>query len=476
MSVQHHDTLGLSGGIDYDPSYNKDFYVDGVSGDDTRDGLTIATCIKTIAQLYKLIPTNLWGGGKIRVHLAGTGGSTPFVTPTTRQTYDIDQLYVGGGAAVVNPVVFRGPQMIRATLAAGPSTAALDNPACVDRVDETNAHNAAGLRSKLLFTAAVPNWNAHEMGPPTGGAGIGKSLFIRVSRGANERYAEIPIADNGKDWIIVDCIDPSTDPILPTDTVEIVQPSVLIEGQTIYGGGARILDIRGYGSVIPSLAALVTADQGCTFERIAFYDTFCEASGISLDRCQMLAGAFAQCVFTGQTLIVNCAGDNVDFNGANAGNGHVVVYPWSRPDSATSPGLPQTGVEGAFRSLDISNGAYYLALQSLGCYFSSSSGIRVRGRASIFEQDGTNPYVGGKNSTAYGINADNGGTAKIRGGINTTITGTTNNLVCEGTAVAYGVGAGQFQQAGAGNYNGNVHKTTIDAAGSPQGRFSQITV
>jgi len=490
-----------SEGLCTDPTTDIDLWVDDARGADpgiSGRGQSPAGASAAAVKQAKLYPMRLidfihryaqryMPPGRLRVHLAGTGGTDPWIAPTSRQTYSRDQLIAGGDIGLRNPQVYRGPMMIRATLATGASHGvALDAAPPAALIDETGGGAALGQRLKLLFTAAAPAWTAQDMGPSA------KNCFLRVSRtvgGVTEkRWPEIPIADNGADFIILDLGTTQAAALfadlLATDAVEIVWPSVLIQGATNWGGGVKALQIIGRGTTQPALAALAFGDQGHTFERIAFGDVFAKGDGLSFDRCQFIGAVLGTLLAGDGDLLVNCSCGNVQKVGRSISP---LLTPSSRPDSATDPALPAPYVQAMVRQLEVGNAesaiGHFCASGVLSAYRSAADGIRVTGSGSSFWQNASGgapcDYLGGDNNTGVGVAVSYGGRAMIRGISGgaapdlTTVKGGAGDLqLSSGGAVAYGIGAKAFEEVI--GYAGNLHGMGGSTAAVPVGDFAQI--
>lgn len=464
LGVEDNDSSGAATG-----AVDLDIYIDGVNGSDSNNGLSKSAPLATLAGYFAMAGTNLPVGSTIRVHLAGTGGADPWVTPATPQVYDQDVIILPTGGFFSSALVFRGPQnMVPATLATGPTSGVALDPVPARVVDETGAANPAGYRTELLFTAVppVPLWTAHDLGPRAKGA------FVRIRRGADKRYFELPIADNTTNTIIVDSLNIVGD-LLATDTVEIVVPGAEIRGATVFGGMRGVV-IYGDGGCPIAVSA---TDQGFTFERLKINVRMVLARMVSFDRCQFVSapggfeapgGLEALSVSQGGSAFVQLCSAIGRGPQISVGGRHIDFDILSRPDSASDPSAAMVNMPtvalmtvGPF---SISSGVAQFR-RVLSAYGSPAAGIDVRAHGTL-EIEAACPYVGGDNNTTTGIRARTGAIVHINTVARTKITGAGGDLDCDGTVVAYGAYA-------AAPLNNRLHATTI-AAGSPLGSMSLI--
>ena len=446
---------------------NQDYYIDGVSGLDTNDGLTKTTPLATLQGFFTKYGYEVPVGSERRVHLAGTGGSDPWVTPTGQQTYSIDEINVGTNGPVGNRTVFRGPQnLIRGVPATGPATAALDAlPGGCAICYETDVANPAGQRTRLNFVGAAPGWTAHDFSV------YGQGYKLRITRAGAKVIFECPIADNGANFIIVDTLG-LVGVVLATDTFEIVYPAANIRGATNYGGGARMGTITGTGANIVSMAAPTATSMAHNFERLVFTGMLLiKGSNITFDRCCFTPGVGSTVCpsVDGSCYFVNSMAVQVITLFRNGGR-HLtdgVVNSAPRPDGAADPINQLITVGFMTNQLRIESGSQYFATRNTSCYGSAANGMLVD-RQSYFEQTATCAYLGGNANTAFGISASDGGIVKVLAGtaavtgMATQIIGTTDAFQVDGhVGVGYGPGAGDFGDAA--SYNGNYHNTDLAA-------------
>jgi hypothetical protein len=460
---------------------NQDIYIDGVSGSDANTGLSKTVPLATIAGMFARYGAVLPVGSQRRVHLAGTGGADPWVTPATQQTYGADEIDLGTNGPIGNRIVFRGPtNMVLGAPTTGPATAALD-PVPVIIVDEAEippalSPNPAGQRSALQFTVAAPGWTPHDFGV------YGQGYKVRITRAAAKVIWECPIADNSADTIIVDTLG-LFGVVLATDTVEIVFPAAQIRGATDFGGGVRICSIRGEGAQFIALAALTAASMGHNFERLAFQDTIVEGAFVTFDRCCLTPGIIANTTIKGSAHFKNSMAVQTTTMLNEGGCCYDMTIAASnvpRPDGPADPINQVVCIEGVFYAIQCGNDGtaspgYFVADDNVSCYGSAADGIYCT-RGSNFLQRATCVYLGGDSNTGFGIRAQDNSNVTVLavggGATQTEILGLTNALRVDGQAgIAYGAGVGAFGEAL--GYNGLYHDVSL-VAGVTTGRMSCI--
>jgi hypothetical protein len=458
-----------------------DYYIDGVNGNDANAGTNKSIPLRTLAGFFTKYGKGLSDGSTVRVWLAGTGSSDPWATPTAEQVHSVDNLYLGGNAALYQAIVFRGAKMIRATLATGAAFGvALDAVTPARLIDELGAPAAGGHRIEYLFTVAAPGWTVNDMGPRLQG------LFLRITRGGVKRWPLIPIADNTAASIILDVENVQAAAmladLLATDTIEIVRPSAVLQGATVVAA-TRFVNVTGSGaSFAPNVPAtpLVTGDQGHALEQLELRNLIASVDGLSLDRCRMTGAQPAY--FRGSAQFINCTGAGliVDYQGTAQGGGGA---PTSRPDSATDPTPANAGcaVELMARRLTIGEAGRagsYLQRAPLSCYGSASTGIEVNERGSTFRQQ-IDTYLGGDANTTAGILASAGAFVRLPAG-----SGAGTHRVIVGGAglgpqiaghagLAWGAAGGAFEDAMTwnGNYNVSLYTAATPVATGDDSRI-----
>jgi hypothetical protein len=459
---------------------NQDYYIDAVTGLDTNSGLTKTAPLATIAGFFAKYGSSVPIASRRRVHLAGTGGADPWVTPATAQIHGVDEINFGISAPIGNHTVFRGPtNMLLGTPATGPATAALDAVPVII-VDEAEippalSPNPAGQRSALQFTVAAPNWTPHDFGV------YGQGYKVRITRAGAKVIFECPIADNSADTIIVDTLGLLAI-VLATDTVEVVYPAATLRGSTDYGGGVHYLAINGQGAPVIASAALTSASPGHNFERLILENTFVFGTGITFDRCCIIPGVGPLgFVCTGDCHFTNSMAVQTPVSYRMGGSTHTLAPAVSntpRPDALLDPINQVICVEAMFNELVIGDGGepgFFTADNNLSVYGSGAEGIGV-GAGGRFDQSATCAYLGGDSNTSWGINCQDGSQARVQaiggGGTATEIAGAGNPLCVDDHAgVAYGAGVGAFGEVA--GFNGLYHNVSL-AAGVTTGMMSVI--
>lgn len=454
-----------------------DVFVNGTSGNNANDGLTPATALQTIAEVRRKFPFYLFGNGtRCIVHLLND-------SLVAKQIYTESGLHLGGGdVGTDQSYVYRAPQMIPAPdLATGPTTAAMDgNPT---RVDAAGNVSGTGRRTRFNFVGAAPGWTIGDL--------VGS--FMRATRGGVLVTFEFPIAENGADFFIIDSHIESTK-ILQADTVEIVTPSIRVNG-TLNADGESILTLwgKGVGFSQEIYSAPNDNNQPNTFERIEFGTV--ESTGVhglTFDRCRF-SGEFGARFLAGSVVFNNTA-SNVEvqlgghsgfqnfmraddpgvspINGDFFNSGHVNLTLATRAGGFTQNGLSI----GRCRTTQVIAPSSFLFERNVSIYGSTNSGVNAYAGSCVAFAIG---LLGGSNSVA-GVRAHQNSTVYFYTSvgnlpIRVTVTGTTGALkVGNGAAIAYGAGAGQFSEAA--GYNNNFTRKNDGTAAAPVGDASLIAL
>ena len=428
-------------------------WIDPTNGDDANDGLTKPTALASLPGMRAKFPQVLSDRSSRIVN---------FVNDTAAViTIQDDAVEIGSTSHLSNNYSYRGPDMIPYTLiATGPTTAALDVVPAV-QVDQSGAPSGVGNRTRLDFTTAAPGWTVNNF----------QRAFLRVTRGGNRVFDEIPISENTADTLIVDTLG-IVGSILATDTVEIVEPAIKLAplpGEFVLGLVQNHAHAS-FGSFIPN-------PIGATFERLSFADMFVtNVYGVSFDKC-LLSHTFG--------------GGNVFLDGTVAFKNtasrwtvsffcHSGVGVTSRNDDAPLVATPKVGliIFSGFLQVGGANATIWGAA-GRGNFFSaepvsvySGKGIIVSGNGSNFAASGS---INGVNDPGeVGIHAQLGALVQIPGGDLATITGGAGDLkVGSGAVISYGTAAGEFEEVA--GYNGNFTRMLEGTAAAPIGDTSVIT-
>lgn len=450
------------------PSYAVDAYIDAVNGNDANSGLSTAAPLRTIAGFYQAFPFLYGNGARITANLAGGGGFGASATSQINYT-GVQMIWVGG----LDPhpaVCFRGPYMVPITPATGTSAPTLTaTPTQI--VDQTNAVNAAGQRTKFNFVAA--GWTVNDLRD--------KLAWIRVRRGGNMVLFELPITDNDASACYVDAAPIAVGTVLQTDTVEIVTVGAMIVRDTV-AENFDYMRISGFGSY-QSFAGFGVTTTGHTFERIGFSGNVIvqNVPGVGFDRCGF-DGPLLEIHGGSNTAMFGCKSrGEVDWN-THGGN-----FYSGRPDSATSPDpgnlytqshlvivnggrLYIGGVEGG------SGGTWRTQYNLCVTGSTAVDAIHVEG-STAFLNAGTiaAATITGRNNNSYGLNPRYGGQILVQGGQKSTITAGTNDMrVAKTAGINWGTGVGQFQEVA--GFNGNFHRVGGSTATVPLGDLSRIGI
>ncbi len=449
-------------------------FVDQIAGLDTNDGLTPSTALKTIDQARRDFGVTLQGISRVIVQLLNS--------TTSQLTYQATRLFIGGGnMAIVDTFSYRGPAMIQFTPSTGPATAPLDaTPAT--RVDETGAASGVGERTKINFSTAAPGWTVGDLA----------GSFIRFTRGADKVFYELPIVENGTDFVIVDTLS-IVGSLLATDTAEIVEPAVAIVGSPAVDNFG-LITIFGQACFDNEAGFVNALTNGASFERLTIGSVFAMGTfGLTFDRCQAAGNFFTWVFIQGSIGFINVALKDVGMSLQGTVGGSA---PNPRSDSVTDPintGIPAFG-PGPFAGLNIAGPGFHgglnlgtgtstlvptgpahfkvfsTNLSVYGAAFASGVDVRQGGRLSV----GDAATLQGSGNTNFGARAKEGGVIRVPGGSRTTITGSLgDNKVgrSPGIITSWGTGVGDFEEAA--GHDGNLHDTPL-SVGS-KGDYSRIT-
>lgn len=429
-----------------------EIWIDPLNGDDSKDGLSKGNALASLGAMREKFPQVLSERSSRIVN---------FVNDTDQLLTILDDGFeVGSTQHLTNNYSYRGPEMIPFTfISSGPTTAALDGTPAV-RVDQSGAPSATGNRTRLDFTAAAPGWAVNNL----------KRAFVRVTRGEDRVFDEIPISANTADTITLDTLG-IVGVILSTDTVEIVEPAVKLSPKA----GEFVFGLRQSNSH-STFGAFLPSSIGATFERLSFIDVYAvNVYGVSFDRC-ILGHTFG-----GGSLFLD---GSVAFKNTLS-RWHVIflchsgIDVTSRNDDTPLDSGPKVGlvIHNGFLQVGAAHAGIYGAA-GRGNWFSSAplsvygQGIRVRGNGSNFAALGSVNGVNGGGDV--GIHCVSGALVQIPGGDLCTITGGAGDLkVGQGAAISYGTGAGEFEEAA--GYNGNFTRMLEGTASAPVADSSVIT-
>lgn len=436
-----------------DPTVDLQIYVDSTNGNNDNDGLTPATALETINAVYTKFPLWAFGGAKVTVNLAGGPGNTV-------AEYPARTLISNGGSGAENTYGYRGPAMVPATILTGPT-----------QVVGGLTATTVGRRTRV-DASPNPGWTASDL----------RGKFMRVVRAGAKVFFEIPISENDSDSVFVDTTGVSG-VLAAGDTLEIVSP------------GARIV------SDVPTLEVFILGQSGylpcpafwgeppsSTFERIHISDfpTAMNVGGLVFDRCVIDNTPFWKGGSIGHVNVVYTLGVKL----ACMSTEFAVN---SRPDDVADPINQSVSIEVMSQNLFIvgnpDGAAQYWAHRNIGVYtasFAQRGAIHVVGPGSFFYagdgqlEPAAVALLGSGNSgpfiwCIYGAQARIGTTA---GGNPLTVgTGTGNPLRvgpsnASNPAIAYGTGAGAFEQAV--GWNGNFTRVFAGTTVAPTGDGSRI--
>lgn len=433
-----------------------DVFVDSDGGDDGNDGLSPATALQTIETVYSKFPMATLGGATLTVHLAAGPGDTV-------ADYPVQSIWLGGYDNHKSSYRYRGPAMVPATLTTG-------SAAPVGTLTATTV----GRRTRV-DVAPSPGWTANDL----------RGSFVRFMRGSDQVFFELPISENDADSVFVDTTG-IAGVLLGTDELQVVTPGARIVSET----ASLSVSINGNAGYSPTQDFFwLDTDKAQAFERIHLSDfpTAMNVGGLTFDRCVLdntpfFKGGNCAMINTVLTLGVKlaCMGMEFPIDG--------------RPDSPSSPIDPSVAVEvTSFEIFLVGNPdgpGQYWAHRNVSVYTQSSSArgaIHVVGYGSMFWADDGNfgpapvALLGASNAGPF-IWCVHGGQARINttaGGSPYTVgTGTGSPLRVgvggSNPAIAYGTGAGAFEEVA--GFNGNFQRFLNGTAAAPLGDGSRIFI
>lgn len=429
-----------------------EIWVDGVNGDDANSGLLPTDALRTHQALYHKYPQHWFGTAQAIINTAGVGG---FAAPTAPQTYN-DQYLRACGEGSQNNYVYRAAPKCAFVPTTGPATAALDAVPLVV-VDQAGVPTAGGGRARLDFTAAAPGWTVNDF--------RGRNAFLRITRAGVRLIDELPIAENGADFLIVDN-ELTALGVVDTDVVTIVRPSVIVTGTSTFDLGATV--ILGDGTAIAQTSSLFAENRGATFDGYQFNVLYTRnVHGLWFNGCCF--PAFTR-IDKGTANYTNIKALNTFLHFSVTDND-----PRPRGRTALDPTFPNVFNCGHWRGLTCGDEGQPAAMNVFRpiASYAGTHGVSVRGQ-SFFGCSSTKLL--GSGNTQFGLRVHHGSQARIGAGLNSQIVGGTGNLQCDvGTAVVnFGTGAGEFQEAA--GFNGNLHHVGGSTATVPLGGMSRISI
>lgn len=429
-------------------------YVDIVNGDDDNDGLSASKPIKTLLAVQRKFPLHMINESRTIVNLMNSTSS--------QVTYTVGTLHLGGGDEVlINSYVYRGPEMILITPTTGLPTAALDStPAVV--ANQAGTGDGAGKRTRLDFTTASPGWTVDDLA----------GHFVRVTRAGVRVFDELPITKNSANTLFVDCLG-IVGVILATDTVEIVEPAVVIAGKA---SSFSVTGARGAGGFLGNTLA---DEMGAVFERVSFQDMMSAGVyGLQFDRCRFGDGGGFSIIMVGGSVNFRntvAKGTSIQLHCAST------THPAGRSNDASLNPSVQLGLNVVGGTLLIGGSAAtnprapacFVSSFPVAVYNSPANGIKVYGNGTAFMMDSNVSLTGDGNALA-GIHCKQGAYVRVNGGALTSVTGTSGALqLTSGAVIGYGTGVGDFQEAA--GWNGNFTRILEGTATKPTGDGSIIT-
>jgi len=185
------------------------YYVDPINGSDDNDGLGLSSPIQTSGKLNLILPDFYINGSRAIVHLAGSAG---FLTPgSTVQIYETNGFKIGfSDESVVHPISYRSG--INGLFI--PYTGHGDSTATIVSAEVINPCKTR------ITVSGTPGWVARDL-----------SCLVRLLHDGTPIIHEIPVANNGVDYIDIDHSgDPDGGSVAAYfeagDTLELIRPAV----------------------------------------------------------------------------------------------------------------------------------------------------------------------------------------------------------------------------------------------------------
>jgi hypothetical protein len=433
-------------------------YIDATFGRDENDGLSPTTALLTLRALYEKFPLQLVGKAQVIVNLAAGGA-----LGDEQVTYLVDTIRLSGGDVANNRYHFRGPAMVLAPLSGG-------------TFSQFNGFTFTAVGRRMRVDITQPLWEPGEL--------VG--LFARFRSGQSDQKSafEQVITENDEDSFFIDTNEILAELNPLSTSIDICQPGAAISTEDSSGA----IWILGEGSANPAAELYWGVEnQGAAFERIQI-DAYLYSGGVqglTFDRCTL--PNFPS--FIGGT--VGFFNTSFPF-GAKFSCGTLEYPITGRPDALGNPSGGGYGTE--FASFDLilignaDGAAQYKAWRNVSVYngsLATRGAIHVFGMGSLFYASELPLYfepcaLQGSGSLGPFVWCVYGGQAHINTTIGanplTTGTGTGSPLRvgigAANPAIAYGSGAGQYEQVA--GFNGNFHRMFAGTTAAPTGDASRI--
>ena len=452
-------------------------------GSDDNDGLTKATPLLTIDGVRKMIGRRGIQGKRIVVHLAGGflddsvyPASDPWDGTCTEPRYYLTrEVLCGGGEALYNSFIFRGPRNMlpvsTAILAGGPNLTVTD-------------FGADGLRTK---------WTVSD---DLGATDVLKGYWVRVRRGSVEVTQPLQITGNDSThfWTDNGPNTPGADVFRITDTFTVVRAAAELNGSNSLVGDHAASDRVLYSGIGTHevYGRFNQRNPPLMFERLwleAFRGAY--AVGLSFDVCHfynttIIRGGwceFHNCIVDAQYgMELHCETRTESYESGQSEtseyNGRALIESEAPFPNGGDPLWPERGgvglyvAGGGLRIGDTHTRGIFRVWKSL----SVEGGIVVRGPGSaLVQRPGVCILFSRNGGGAPGLWCRDGGMALIDDASGLVeMTNVTGQLkVGIGAAIALGTGAGAFREVGgwAGNFSRHLE---VNGGGKPTGDFSRI--